>query len=80
MHLQRIMTGLRLETIRNLYSGKIALSYLQPGADDVHVNGLVWRMGHGVPVSSYAEQVREVFSLPVICATRAAACAFNLGS
>lgn len=33
------------------------------GAGDVyHVSGLVWRMGHGVPVSSVSEEVREVFS------------------
>ena len=33
------------------------------GAGDVyHVSGLVWRRGHGAPVSSLSEQVREVFS------------------
>lgn len=33
------------------------------GAGDVyHVSGLVWRMGHGAPVSSFSEQAREVFS------------------
>ncbi len=33
------------------------------GAGDVyHVSGRVWRMGHGVPVSSVSEEVREVFS------------------
>ena len=33
------------------------------GAGDVyHVSGLVWRMGHGAPVSSLSEQAREVFS------------------
>jgi GT2 family glycosyltransferase len=33
------------------------------GAGDVyHVSGLVWRMGHGAPVASFAAQMREVFS------------------
>lgn len=33
------------------------------GAGDVyHVSGLVWRMGHGAPVASFAAQAREVFS------------------
>lgn len=33
------------------------------GTGDVyHVSGLVWRMGHGAPVSSFPVQVREVFS------------------
>jgi GT2 family glycosyltransferase len=39
------------------------------GAGDVyHVSGLVWRMGHGAPVSSLSEQAREVFS---VCAAAA---------
>ena len=33
------------------------------GAGDVyHLSGLVWRLGHGAPVSSFSEQAREVFS------------------
>lgn len=33
------------------------------GAGDIyHVSGLVWRMGHGTPVSSFSQQPREVFS------------------
>jgi GT2 family glycosyltransferase len=33
------------------------------GAGDVyHVSGLVWRMGHGAPVSSFSEAMNEVFS------------------
>jgi GT2 family glycosyltransferase len=33
------------------------------GVGDVyHVSGLVWRMGHGAAVSSFPEEVREVFS------------------
>ncbi len=53
---------------------------LDGAGDAYHVSGLVWHMGHGATVSSVAEQVREGFSLPVICATRAAACVFNLSS
>ena len=30
--------------------------------DAYHVSGLVWRMGHGVPVATFPEQRREVFS------------------
>jgi GT2 family glycosyltransferase len=32
------------------------------GGDAYHMSGLVWRMGHGVPVSNIVEDVREVFS------------------
>ena len=32
------------------------------GGDAYHMSGLVWRMGHGVPVSNTVEDVREVFS------------------
>ena len=35
---------------------------LDGAGDAYHMSGLVWRMGHGVPVSSFPEQVREVFS------------------
>jgi GT2 family glycosyltransferase len=36
---------------------------LQDGDGDAyHMSGLVWRMGHGVPVSNTVEVVREVFS------------------
>lgn len=32
------------------------------GGDAYHMSGLVWRMGHGVPVSNTVEDAREVFS------------------
>lgn len=36
---------------------------VQDGAGDVyHMSGLVWRMGHGVPVPASVENAREVFS------------------
>ncbi len=35
---------------------------LDGAGDAYHVSGLVWRMGHGAPVSSFLEPVREVFS------------------
>ena len=53
---------------------------LDGAGDAYHVSGLVWRMGHGVPVSSFSEWAHEVFSVPAICATRAAARVFNLSS
>lgn len=36
---------------------------LDGAGDAYHISGLVWRVGHGVPVSSLSEQAREVFSL-----------------
>ena len=30
--------------------------------DAYHMSGMAWRMGHGVPVSSFSEESREVFS------------------
>ncbi len=35
---------------------------LDGAGDAYHISGLVWRMGHGAAVSSFSEQVREVFS------------------
>jgi GT2 family glycosyltransferase len=32
------------------------------GGDAYHISGLVWRMGHGVPVPTSVENAREVFS------------------
>ena len=37
-------------------------SVLDGAGDAYHVSGLVWRMGHGSPVPTYAEDEREVFS------------------
>lgn len=42
---------------------KAADSALLDGVGDAyHMSGLVWRTGHGVPVSSFSEQTREIFS------------------
>ncbi|MGC4099124.1 MAG: glycosyltransferase family 2 protein [Nitrospira sp.] len=42
---------------------KAADSALLDGVGDAyHMSGLVWRTGHGVPVSSFSEQIREIFS------------------
>jgi GT2 family glycosyltransferase len=30
--------------------------------DTYHMSGFAWRMGHGIPVATYSEQAREVFS------------------
>jgi GT2 family glycosyltransferase len=38
------------------------LAVLDGVGDAYHISGLVWRMGHGEPVASFSEQVREVFS------------------
>lgn len=35
---------------------------LDGAGDTYHVSGLVWRMGHGMPVSAATENTREVFS------------------
>ncbi|WP_337958516.1 glycosyltransferase family 2 protein [Candidatus Accumulibacter vicinus] len=35
---------------------------LDGAGDAYHVSGLVWRRGHGAPVTSVSEQVREAFS------------------
>jgi GT2 family glycosyltransferase len=37
-------------------------SVLDGAGDAYHISGLVWRMGHGVPVASLSAQVSEVFS------------------
>jgi GT2 family glycosyltransferase len=37
-------------------------SVLDGVGDAYHMSGRVWRMGHGEPVASFSEQVREVFS------------------
>ncbi len=37
-------------------------SLIDGAGDAYHISGLVWRMGHGVPVASLSAQVSEVFS------------------
>ncbi|NOU09699.1 MAG: glycosyltransferase family 2 protein [Nitrospira sp.] len=37
-------------------------SVLDGAGDAYHISGLVWRMGHGVPVASISAQASEVFS------------------
>jgi len=50
----------------DVFSSKLVVaadpSVLDGVGDAYHISGLVWRMGHGAPVSSFSEQSREVFS------------------
>lgn len=64
--LEALLTTARANPGFDFFGSKLVTAadtaVLDGAGDAYHVSGLVWRMGHGAPVPSLPEQVREVFS------------------
>ena len=64
--LEALLSAARDNPAFDVFGGKLVNAadpaVLDGVADAYHMSGLVWRMGHGVPVSSLSEQAFEVFS------------------
>lgn len=53
---------------------------LDGGGDVYHMSGLIWRMGHGAPVPTSVENVREVFSPCAAAALYRRSALYELGA
>lgn len=64
--LEALLTAVRANPGFDFFGSKLITAadtaVLDGAGDAYHVSGLVWRMGHGAPVPSLPEHVREVFS------------------
>lgn len=64
--LEALLTAARENLKFNVFGSKLVKAdkptVLDGAGDAYHISGLVWRVGHGAPVSSHPEHVCEVFS------------------